>query len=75
MGSQPLLNHHPHKLKATGCVHSLHLPPLTEDGIHEQDLSPVDIRGKLGIVHLGFLRLLVALDQNLPDANGPAAVS
>lgn len=47
---------------------------LTKDGIHEQHFSPVHIWGELGIVDLGFLRLLVTLDQNLANTDGAAAV-
>lgn len=47
---------------------------LTEDGIHEQHFSPVHIWGELGVVDLGFLCLFVALDEDLADADGAAAV-
>lgn len=48
---------------------------LTEDGVHEQHFSSVHIRGELGIVDFGFLCLLVALNEDLADTNGAAAVS
>lgn len=47
---------------------------LTKDGIHEQHFSSVHVWGELCIVDLGFLRLLVALDQDLADPDGAAAV-
>lgn len=47
----------------------------TEDGIHEQNLATTDVRREFGIVNFGFLGLLVALDEDFPDADGPAAVS
>lgn len=47
---------------------------LTEDGVHEQHLSSVHVWRKLGVVDFCFLRLLVALDEDLADADGAAAV-
>lgn len=47
----------------------------TEYWVHEQNLSPVDVWWELGVVHFGSLRLLVALYQDLPNADRSAAVS
>lgn len=47
---------------------------LTQDGVHKQHFSPVDIWRELGVVDFGFLRLLVALDEDLADANWATAV-
>ncbi|KPP69014.1 palmitoyltransferase ZDHHC15-like [Scleropages formosus] len=44
-----------------------------EDG--GSDEEGADIRGELGVIHLGLLGLLVTLDEDLADADGPAAVS
>lgn len=52
-----------------------HSVPRTKDRVHEQHFSPVHIWGELGIVDLGFLCLLVTLDEDLADADGPTAVS
>lgn len=49
--------------------------PCAEDGVHEQDFSSVYVWGELGVVDFGFLRLLVALDEDLADAYGAAAVA
>lgn len=48
--------------------------PGTEDGVHEQHFSSVNIWRELGVVDLGFLCLLIALDEDLADADGAAAV-
>lgn len=48
---------------------------LTEDGVHEQHFSSVHIWRELGVVHFGFLRLLVTLDKDLADPDGAAAVA
>lgn len=47
---------------------------LTQYRVHEQHLPATDVGGKLCIENFGFLSLLVALDQNLPNANRPTAV-
>lgn len=47
----------------------LWLPVLTQDGVHEQHFSPVHIWREFGVVDFGFLRLLVALDEDLANAN------
>lgn len=47
---------------------------LTQDGVHEQHFSPVYVWRELGVVDFGFLRLLVALDEDLADANWATAV-
>lgn len=47
---------------------------LTQDGVHEQHFPPVHVWGELGIVDFGFLCLLVALDEDLANANGATAV-
>lgn len=47
---------------------------LTKDGVHEQHFSPVYIWRELGIVDLGFLCLLITLDEDLADADGATAV-
>lgn len=47
---------------------------LTKDGVHEQHFSSVHIWRELGVEDLGFLCLLVALDEDLADADGAAAV-
>lgn len=47
---------------------------LTQDGVHEQHFSPVHVWRELGVVDFGFLRLLVALDEDLADANRATAV-
>lgn len=52
----------------------LELSVLTEDGVHEQHFSPVHIWGELSIVDLCFLCLLVALDEDLANTDGAAAV-
>lgn len=46
----------------------------TEDGIHKQNLAATDVRREFGVVNFGFLGLLIALDEDLPNADGPAAV-
>lgn len=48
---------------------------LTENGVHEQHFSSVNIGWELGIVDFGFLGLLVTLDEYFADANGAAAVA
>lgn len=47
----------------------LWLPVLTQDRVHEQYFSPVHVWREFGVVDFGFLRLLVALDEDLADAN------
>lgn len=47
---------------------------LTKDGVHEQHLSPVHVWRELCIVDFGFLCLLIALDKDLADPDGAAAV-
>lgn len=47
---------------------------LTKDRVHEQHFSSVHIRGELGIEDLGFLCLLITLDEDLANADGAAAV-
>lgn len=65
-GLDSVLYQHPHRLD--------HSVPGTEDGVHEEDFSSVDVRRELGVVDLCFLRLLVALDEDLADSDGAAAV-
>lgn len=62
-----VLYQHPHCLN--------HGVPGTKDGVHEQHFSSVHIWRELGIVDLGFLCLLITLDEDLADADGAAAVS
>lgn len=47
---------------------------LTEDGVHEQHFPPVHVWREFGIVDFGFLRLLIALDEDLADADWTTAV-
>lgn len=56
-------------------VGMLSLLLLTEDGVHEQHFPSVHIRRELGVVHFGFLCLLVTLDKDLADPDGAAAVA
>lgn len=65
-GLDTMLDQHPHCLD--------HSVPGTEDGVHEQHFSSVHIWGELGVVDLGFLCLLIALDEDLANADGAAAV-
>lgn len=48
---------------------------LTEDGVHKQHFSSVHIWRELGVVHFGFLCLLVTLDKDLANPDGAAAVA
>lgn len=66
-GLDSVLYQHPHCLN--------HSVPCTEDGVHEQHFPPVNIWGELGIVDLGFLCLLITLNEDFADANGAAAVA
>lgn len=65
-GLDSVLYQHPHRLD--------HSVPCTKDGIHEQHFPSVYIWRELGIVDLGFLCLLVTLDEDLADSDGAAAV-
>lgn len=65
-GLDSVLYQHPHCLN--------HSVPGTKDGIHEQHFSPVHIWRELGVVDLGFLCLLITLDEDLANADGAAAV-
>lgn len=52
----------------------LWFPVLTQDRVHEQYFPPVHVWREFGVVDFGFLRLLVALDEDLADANWATAV-
>lgn len=60
---------------AEGSRYDVQTALLTEDRVHEQDFPSVHIWGELGVVDFGFLRLLVALDEDLADSYGAAAVT
>lgn len=42
---------------------------LTQDGVHEQHFPPVHVWREFGVVDFGFLRLLIALDEDLANAD------
>ncbi|KAI1234680.1 hypothetical protein IHE44_0003054 [Lamprotornis superbus] len=50
------------------------LDPVFHEHFDSLDHRVPNVWGELGVVHLGSLRLLVALDQDFPDADGSAAV-
>lgn len=65
-GLDSVLYKHPHRLN--------HRVPCAKDGVHEQHFSSVHIGGELGIIDLGFLGLLIALDQDFANTDRAAAV-
>lgn len=65
-GLDTVLDQNPHCLN--------HSVPCTKDGVHEQHFSSVHIWRELGIVDLGFLCLLITLDEDLANPDGAAAV-
>lgn len=66
-GLDSVLYQHPHRLD--------HSVPCAENWVHEQNFSSVHIWGEFGVIHLGFLCLLVTLDEDLANSDGAAAVS
>lgn len=58
-------NLHGHHGRATGGKH----------GVQQEDVSVGDVLGQLVVEESGLSGLLVSLDENLSDSNGPAAVS
>ena len=47
---------------------------LTHDRVHKEHFAFVDVGRELGIVDLCLVRVLIALNQNLADADGTTTV-